>query len=117
MMSLISVILAMAFWWRDVIAEGKLNLKSIILYNYNLNIYRSIPIEDIKKSLNNYKVKNNINVFKNNHNLGYYLAGLLEGDGHISLTSLGITTLNRVLNPRIVFTSHINNLAMYAFIW
>ena len=26
MMSLMSVILAMAFWWRDVIAEGKLNL-------------------------------------------------------------------------------------------
>jgi cytochrome c oxidase subunit 3 len=26
MMSLISLILAMAFWWRDVIAEGKLNL-------------------------------------------------------------------------------------------
>ena len=24
--------------------------------------------------------------------------------------------LNRVLNPRIVFTSHINNLSMYAFI-
>jgi hypothetical protein len=25
-MSLMSVTLAMAFWWRDVIAEGKLNL-------------------------------------------------------------------------------------------
>jgi len=67
--------------------------------------------------------------------------------GHISLPSLGVTTLNRVLNPllrssagalrsslifflapfllagrrkkireRIVFTSHINNLSMYAFI-
>ena len=34
----------------------------------------------------------------------------------IYLFPLGITTLNRVLNPRIVFTSHINNLAMYAFI-
>jgi hypothetical protein len=40
----------------------------------------------------------------------------LEGDGHISIPALGITTLNRVLNPRIVFTSHINNLGLYAFI-
>ena len=47
---------------------------------------------------------------------GYYLAGLLEGDGHISLPALGNTTLNRVLNPRIVFTSHINNIGLYAYI-
>jgi len=40
----------------------------------------------------------------------------LEGDGHISIPALGTTTLNRVLNPRIVFTSHINNLGLYAFI-
>jgi hypothetical protein len=93
-----------------------LNLKNRILFNYNLNIARAIPIENLNKSLNDYKVNNNIEVFKNNNNLGYYLAGLLEGDGHISLPSLGVTTLNRVLNPRIVFTSHANNLGMYAFI-
>ena len=153
MMSLISLVLAMSFWWRDVIAEGKLNLvpcfyffrrnfvfffdvismkllekkKEITrknlrglggktLFNYNLNIAKAIPVEDLKKYLNDYKAKNNIEVFKNNNNLGHYLAGLLEGDGHISLPSLGVTTLNRVLNPRIVFTSHINNLGMYAFI-
>ena len=81
-----------------------------------MNIAKAIPVEDLKKSLNDYKVKNNIEVFKNNSNLGHYLAGLLEGDGHISLPSLGVTTLNRVLNPRIVFTSHINNLGLYAFI-
>ena len=51
-----------------------------------------------------------------NNQFGYYLVGLFEGDGHISLPFLGNSTLNRVLNPRIVFTSHINNLAMYAFI-
>ncbi|EUC39707.1 hypothetical protein COCMIDRAFT_41819 [Bipolaris oryzae ATCC 44560] len=80
-----------------------LNLnRSKTLFNYNLNIAKAIPVEDIKKSLNDYKVKNNIEVFKNNNNLGHYLAG--------------VTTLNRVLNPRIVFTSHINNLGMYAFI-
>jgi hypothetical protein len=41
---------------------------------------------------------------------------LLEGEGQLSLPALGNTTLNRVLNPRIVFTSHINNLGMYAYI-
>jgi hypothetical protein len=46
--------------------------------------------------------------------LGYYLAGLLEGDGHISLPSVGSSSLNRILNPRIVFTSHSNNLELYA---
>lgn len=81
-----------------------------------MNIARAIPVENLEKWLNDYKVNNNIKVFENNNNLGYYLAGLLKGDGHISLPSLGITTLNIVLNPRIVFTSHINNLAMYSFI-
>ena len=80
-----------------------------------MNIARAIPAEDIEKHLNDYKVKNN-KVFKNNNNLGYYLAGLLEEDGHISLPSLAVTTLNRVVNPRIIFTLHIHNLAIYAFI-
>jgi len=31
--------------------------------------------------------------------LGYYLTGLLEGDGNINIPNLGITTLNRILNP------------------
>lgn len=115
MMSLTSLILAMSFWWRDVIAEGKTWLKSTILSIYNLNIAKAIPIEDIEKALSIYKANNHTRLLTNN-NLGYYLAGLLEGDGNISIPALGNTTLNRVLNPRIVFTSHINNLGMYAYI-
>jgi hypothetical protein len=61
------------------------------------------------------------NYCKNKFNLkddqfGFYLAGLFEGDGHLSLPFLGQTTLNRVLNPRIVFTSHINNIELYVYI-
>jgi hypothetical protein len=63
-----------------------------------------------------YKNTSNLAVYTNKEYLGYYLAGLLEGDGHLSLPSIGNTTLNRILNPRIVFTSHVNNLGMYAFI-
>jgi len=55
-MSLISLVLSMAFWWRDVIAEGTLNLKNTILFNYNLNITRAIPVEDLEKSLNDLSI-------------------------------------------------------------
>nr|YP_010564238.1 hypothetical protein OYW92_mgp02 [Epichloe bromicola]UYX62222.1 hypothetical protein [Epichloe bromicola] len=77
---------------------------------------RAISSDDINKTLIDYKSNNNITVFNKDNNLGHYLAGLLEGDGHISLPSLGNTTLNRVLNPRIVFTSHKDNLGMYTFL-
>jgi hypothetical protein len=77
-----------------------------------LNIARAISVENLEKYLKDYKIKNNTEVFKKNNNLGYYLAVLLQGDEHISLPSLGVTTLNRVVNPRIVFTSHMNNLGI-----
>lgn len=48
--------------------------------------------------------------------LGYYLAGLLEGDGCINIPALGNSSLNRVLNPRIIFTSNKNNLNLYIYI-
>jgi hypothetical protein len=85
----------------------------IILANNKLNIVKAINSEQIK----HIKYHSNINKLNlNKDQLGYYLAGLLEGDGHISLPFLGNTILNRVLNPRIVFTSHINNLELYVYI-
>jgi hypothetical protein len=83
-----------------------------------LNIAQKIPSIHLEEALYTYRNKNNTTIFTNNNNLGYYLAGLLEGDGSISLpsTNTGVTSLNRVLNPRIVFTSHINNIGMYSFI-
>lgn len=102
------VVSSMLFWFRDIVAEGTENLSLFLSKtslisaqsNYKLKTAKAIPIEDISKALNTYKA-NNINNLTTN-NLGYYLAGLLEGDGHISIPALGITTLNRILNPRIV---------------
>jgi Cytochrome c oxidase subunit III/LAGLIDADG endonuclease len=112
----LSVVCSMAFWFRDVISEGTLLFISSIFYIYNLNTAKAIPSEEIKKALNDYKKDTNYYKFYIKNNLGHYLAGLLEGDGSISLPALGNSKLNRVLNPRIVFTSHINNLGLYAFI-
>ena len=116
-LALITLIASMTLWFRDIISEGKLKLKNTLYYY--LNIAQKIPSIDLEEALSIYKDKNNTTVFEpsaTNNNLGYYLAGLLEGDGSISLPSLGVTSLNRVLNPRIVFTSHINNIGMYSFI-
>jgi len=74
---------------------------------------KAIDKEEIKH------IRDQLDVNKFNLNkdqFGYYLAGLLEGDGSINLPFLGSTTLNRILNPRIVFTSHINNIEMYVYI-
>lgn len=49
--SLTCLVLSMSFWFRDIIAEGVVNLKSTILFNYNLNITRAIPIEQLKKNI------------------------------------------------------------------
>lgn len=86
---------------------------------YTLTTARAITDEDVKRALSIYKSKtNSYNIYENNSdNLGYYLAGLLEGDGHISIPALFKNSKSiRVFNPRIVFTSHINNLGLYAFI-
>lgn len=117
---LLCVLSTMGLWWADVIREGRaLSLFFCgILSKYTLNTSKTISPEEIKQTLIDFS-KENANlrkVYPNNDQFGYYLAGLLEGDGHISLPAVGNTTLKRILNPRIVFTSHINNLGLYAFI-
>jgi hypothetical protein len=120
----------MGLWFKDVITEGRTKSSNIVasqsdnpiisgdltfqskLNSKNLNKKVSLQKKDISKY-----VDLESPIFQlNDEELGYYLAGLIEGDGDIYLPSLGKTTLNRVLNPRINFTSHINNLFLYATI-
>lgn len=112
--ALFNLVSSMTLWFRDVISEGT---KYNILYpenkSYILKITRAISKEIINQTLID---RNNTYKKISKYELGYYLAGLLEGDGHISIPALGNTTLNRILNPRIVFTSHINNMQLYAYI-
>lgn len=80
---------------------------------------RAISDEDVRRALRIYKSNSNsyIVYVNNSDNLGYYLAGLLEGDGHISIPALFKNSQStRVFNPRIIFTSHISNLGLYSFI-
>jgi Cytochrome c oxidase subunit III/LAGLIDADG endonuclease len=106
--NIINVIYSMGLWFRDIISEGTKNL------SYFVFIAKAISTEVIKVILKNIINNNKFNLSKDQ--FGYYLAGLLEGDGHISLPFKGNTTLNRVLNPRIVFTSHVNNIELYVYI-
>ena len=120
-----TLVFSMSFWFRDIISEGTgiLRLIQYIFKFFYLNTAKAIPIEDVKQALNTYNSNLHLyprresSLYKGDKNsLGYYLAGLLEGDGSISIPALGTTTMNRILNPRIVFTSHVNNLGMYAFL-
>lgn len=110
--AILNVAYVMGLWFRDVISEGKISFNDILKNSYvkiasaiNKEIIQKVKL-DISKSLLNDK----------NDQFGYYLAGLFEGDGHLSLPFLGNSTLNRVLNPRIVFTSHENNLELFVYI-
>lgn len=100
-------------------------LNFLILYNRifvskdltNVKVARAINEMEITNIMNSYSYKeivNNLNYDDNE--FSYYLVGLLEGDGNISLPALGNTTLNRILNPRLVFTFNINNLPLFVFI-
>lgn len=73
-----------------------------VLFNYVLNIAKAVSKEEIKQAL--YKKISHLNFSKDQ--LGFYLAGLIEGDRCISLPAIGNTKLNRVLNP-LLYLLHI----------
>lgn len=109
----------MILWFRDVVIEGRALKKSLIttqniLSNYIYFISMTILPEEIEQAL--IKFTSESKEYLNKDQFSYYLAGLIEGDGQLSLPALGNTILNRILNPRIIFTSHINNLGLYAYI-
>lgn len=110
----ISLIGSMAFWFRDVISEG--TYFPFEKYKaYILKVARVVTEEEKKVALDVFK-----KIFKNldwlDKQLGWYLAGLLEGDGNINIPALGKTILARVLNPRITYTFHRNNLGFYVYL-
>jgi len=89
-------VFGMILWFRDIIIEGTKN----------------------KNKTNNLisKVKEKPKLVKN-EDLGHYLSGLLEANGCIELYSIDKTSLKRVLNPRIIFTSHKFFLNLYFTIY
>jgi len=83
------------------------NIRSRILRDYTLNIGRFMLSTSSGLSTT-MKSNNKLNEYKH---IGSYLAGLLEGDGHIEIQSSESTS--KKINPRFVFTFHTNNLSMY----
>lgn len=110
--AIINVAYVMGLWFRDVISEGKISFNDILK-----NLYVKIASAISKEIIQKIKLDISKSLLKDKNNqFGYYLAGLFEGDGHISLPFLRKSTLNRVINPRIVFTSHENNLELFVYI-
>lgn len=59
----LSLICSMAFWFRDVISEGKILLTHIILYINNLNTARSYSISSAEEqALNIYKANTSLEI-------------------------------------------------------
>jgi hypothetical protein len=80
-----------------------------------------LPKYSYSRTINKQEISTILKSNRHNPNIkedqfGYYLAGLLEGNGHLSLPFSDKTILNRILNPRIIFTSHIDNIGLYVYI-
>lgn len=97
-LALVTLVFSMSFWFRDIISEGTgtLGLIQYIFKLFYLNTARAIPIEDVKQALSTYN--SNLHLYprresslynEDENSLGYYLAGLLEGEGSISIPALG----------------------------
>jgi hypothetical protein len=58
--------------------------------------------------------KNKINyIYSSNSQLGFYLAGLIEGDGNIWTPKTLKSAKGRIYNPRIVFTFHLKEKPLF----
>lgn len=79
--AVLNVAYVMGLWFRDVISESKRSLNYILEKMY-VKIASAISKEIIEKEKLN--ISKSLLKDKNNQ-FGYYLAGLFEGDGHISL--------------------------------
>ncbi len=108
-------VFGMILWFRDIITEGTENFNYPLSFDRIIFTAKVITKENIEIWLSRFIGKEQPK-FSSKEEFGYYLAGLLKGDGQIGLPSIGKPSLNRVLNPRITFTSHINNLEMYLII-
>jgi hypothetical protein len=135
---IISVLITMVFWWRDCIRESSYKslfqekflvfmlticwklFKPIIyrrvLINWYIFLCKNLINKRISKKLimrifRDYTlvITSNDTVF-NNHNIGPYLTGLIEGDGHFYIQSDENIKLNRKHNPQIVITFDKKNL-------
>ena len=91
----LSLIGSMAFWFRDVISEGRFSLKDV-LCNYILKIVKAIPKEEIKQILDNYSKDTSISRAEHlpKEEFGYYLAGSTNNS---CLSSLAITAPSKNL--------------------